>query len=139
MKYQSRQYLFSTTATPATLGIIKALDLIDEEPEKREKLWQNIRYFKQGLGELGLNVGGTSSAIIPLKVGNIAQTLEIGKKLLKAGIYANPIMYPAVSKKDARIRFNLMATHEYAHFDKVFQVLEDIDKSIGIPKLDSFG
>ncbi|KEO71705.1 aminotransferase class I/II-fold pyridoxal phosphate-dependent enzyme [Anditalea andensis] len=132
LKFQSKQHLFSTTATPANMGIIRALELIDEEPQWRAKLWENIRYFKKGLLDRGYNIGPTDSAVVPLKVGDIHTTLELGKRLLKEGIYANSIMYPAVAKKDARIRFNLMATHEFRHFDRVFEALDKIENNMKI-------
>ncbi|MGZ3761021.1 MAG: aminotransferase class I/II-fold pyridoxal phosphate-dependent enzyme [Mucilaginibacter sp.] len=127
LKFQSKQHLFSTTATPALLGIVKAIELIDEEPVWRERLWENIRYLKNGLVEQGFDVGTTGSAIIPVKIGDIPKTLEAGKLLLHAGIYANPIMYPAVSKKNARIRMNVMATHTREQLDKVLNAFNDID------------
>jgi glycine C-acetyltransferase len=117
LKFQSKQHLFSTTATPAIMGILKAIELVDEEPEWRTKLWANINYLKNGLIERGFDVGTTASAVIPVKVGDIWKTLEAGRLLLKAGIYTNPIMYPAVSKKNARIRMNVMATHTQEHLD----------------------
>lgn len=127
LKFQSKQHLFSTTATPALLGIVKAIELIDEEPVWRERLWENIRYLKNGLVEQGFDVGTTGSAIIPVKIGDIPKTLEAGKLLLHAGVYANPIMYPAVSKKNARIRMNVMATHTREQLDKVLNAFNDID------------
>ncbi|SMD43584.1 glycine C-acetyltransferase [Aquiflexum balticum DSM 16537] len=130
LKYQSKQHLFSTTSTPSILGTVRALELIDEEPEWRSKLWNNINYFKNGLNSMGLTVGNTCSAVVPVKIGNIQKTLEAGKLLLNNGIYANPIMYPAVSKKDARIRFNIMATHEFHHIDKVLNTWDTIKKKI---------
>jgi glycine C-acetyltransferase len=126
LKFQSKQHLFSTTATPAIAGIIRAIELVDEEPEWRAKLWENIVYLKNGLTGLGLDVGTTASAVIPVKIGDIPKTLEAGRLLLKAGIYTNPIMYPAVSKKDARIRMNVMATHTTAHLDRVLSAFRDI-------------
>jgi len=128
LKYQSKQHLFSTTATPAVTGILKAIELIDEEPEWRIKLWENITYLKNGLIELGLDVGTTASAVIPVKIGSIPKTLEAGRLLLKAGIYTNPIMFPAVSKKNARIRMNVMATHTKEHLDKVLAAFDSIDQ-----------
>ncbi len=86
LKYQSRQHLFSTTATPATHGIVKAIELIDNEPEWRHKLWRNINYLKKGLIGLGFDVGTTASAIIPVKIGEILKTLEMGRLLLQRGI-----------------------------------------------------
>jgi glycine C-acetyltransferase len=134
LKFQSKQHLFSTTATPAILGIIRAIELVDEEPEWRTKLWDNINYLKAGLIEAGFDVGTTASAVIPVKVGDIPKTLEAGRLLLKAGIYTNPIMYPAVSKKNARIRMNVMATHTHEHLDKVLAAFAHIDEILKISK-----
>jgi glycine C-acetyltransferase len=134
LKYQSKQHLFSTTATPAVMGILKAIDLVDEEPEWRTRLWDNINYLKQGLIGLGFDVGTTASAVIPVKVGDILKTLEAGRLLLKAGVYTNPIMYPAVSKKNARIRMNVMATHTKEHLDKVLNAFKEVDKLLSISK-----
>jgi glycine C-acetyltransferase len=134
LKYQSKQHLFSTTATPAVMGILKAIDLVDEEPEWRTRLWDNINYLKKGLIDLGFDVGTTASAVVPVKVGDILKTLEAGRLLLKAGIYTNPIMYPAVSKKNARIRMNVMATHTKEHLDKVLNAFKEVDKLLNISK-----
>jgi len=130
LKFQSKQHLFSTTATPAIFGILKAIDLIDEEPEWRSKLLANIKFLKHGLASAGFDVGTTSSAVIPVKIGDIAKTLEAGKLLLEAGIYTNPIMYPAVAKKNARIRLNVMATHTFEHLGKVVDAFIEIDKEL---------
>ncbi|GAB3921832.1 aminotransferase class I/II-fold pyridoxal phosphate-dependent enzyme [Mucilaginibacter myungsuensis] len=132
LKYQSKQHLFSTTATPAIGGIIRAIELIDEEPQWKASLWDNITYLKSGLISLGFDVGTTASAVIPVKIGEIAKTLEAGNLLLKAGVYANPIMYPAVSRKNARIRMNVMATHTKAHLDKVLNAFADIDLKLNL-------
>ncbi len=126
LKYQSRQHLFSTSAGPSTLGIVRALELIDEEPQWRTKLWENIDHLTYGLLGLGLDIGTTGSAIVPVKIGDIAKTLEAGKQLLRAGVYANPIMYPAVAKKDARIRLNVMATHTQAQLDRVLEAFASV-------------
>jgi glycine C-acetyltransferase len=134
LKYQSKQHLFSTTATPAIMGIIRAIELVDEEPQWRVKLWENINYLKSGLTGLGLDIGNTASAVIPVKIGDIPKTLEAGRLLLKVGIYTNPIMYPAVSKKNARIRMNIMATHTFAHLDKVLNAFSDINAQLQISK-----
>lgn len=134
LKYQSKQHLFSTTATPAIMGIIRAIELVDEEPEWRTRLWQNITYLKDGLISLGFDVGTTASAVIPVKIGEIPKTLEAGKLLLSAGVYANPIMYPAVSKKNARIRMNVMATHTTEHLDQVLNAFNDVNSKLKITK-----
>lgn len=137
LKFQSRQHLFSVTASPAVSACSKAIDLIDEEPDMREALWENIRYFKDGLTGMGLDVGTTESAIIPVKVRDLAKTHEINSLLLHAGIYATPSMYPAVSKKDSRIRMSLMATHTRYHLDKVLNAFDYIRKKIQIGQQES--
>jgi len=132
LKYQSRQHLFSVTASPAVMAASKAIDLIDEEPDMREALWENIRYFKSGLISMGLEVGTTESAIIPVKVRDLGKTHQINSMLLHAGIYATPSMYPAVSKKDSRIRMSLMATHTKYHLDKVLNAFDYIRGKVKI-------
>ncbi|OJV20454.1 MAG: 2-amino-3-ketobutyrate CoA ligase [Dyadobacter sp. 50-39] len=134
LKFQSRQHIFSATSTPAVAGVIKAIELIDQEPHWRAKLAENIAYFKKGLISLGMDVGSTQSAIIPVKIGNPHKTSDTGTLLLKAGIYTNPILYPAVAKKNARIRMSLMATHTREHLDKALNAFEDIDKVLHISR-----
>ncbi len=130
LKFQSRQHIFSATSTPATAGIIKAIDLIDQEPVWREKLAENIQYFRTGLRNLGFDIGATQSAIIPVKIGDPHKTSDIGTMLLKEGIYTNPILYPAVAKKNARIRMSVMATHTREHLDKALNAFEHVKKVI---------
>lgn len=135
LKYQSRQHLFSSTASPAAAGILKAIDLVDEEPKWKDKLWENIHYLKAGLISLGMDTGNTESAIIPVKIGDAATTAKAGELLLKAGIYTNPIIYPAVSKKNARIRMSVMATHTREQLDKVLEAFDYVDQKLQISKL----
>lgn len=134
LRYQSRQQVFSSTSTPAVNGLIKAIDLIDDEPQWRTQLAENVAYFKKGLLDLNLNIGTTESPIIPIKLGNPHKTAEVARMLLKAGVYANCIVYPGVAKKDARIRTSLMATHTKLHLDHVLNAFEDIGKKIDLSK-----
>lgn len=132
LKFQSRQQVFSSTSTPATNGLLTALDLIDQEPEWRVKLAENVTYFKKGLLDLGLNIGTTESPIIPIKIGDAHKTGDAARLLLKAGVYANAIVYPGVSRKDARIRTSLMATHTREHLDKALNGFEYVNQKLGI-------
>lgn len=132
LKFQSRQQIFSATSTPAAAGVIKAIELIDEEPQWQLKLWENINYFKKGLLDIGIDTGTTESAIIPVKIGDPHKTGDAGKLLLKAGIYTNPILYPAVAKKDARIRMSLMATHTREQLDKALSAFEFVNQKLDI-------
>lgn len=132
LKFQSRQHLFSATSTPAAMAILKAIELVDEQPEWRDLLWENVNYFTAGLRGLGLDIGTTASAIVPVKIRDAAKTGEVSRLLLQAGVYANPIIYPAVSKKDSRIRMSLMATHTKAQLDVVLNAFEDISRRLRI-------
>jgi glycine C-acetyltransferase len=135
LKFQSKQHLFSVTATPATtLGTIRAMEILDEEPIWMKKLWENILYFRTGLTEMGLDVGTSASAIIPVKIGSPAVTGEAGRLLLDAGVYANPIIYPAVNRKNARIRMSVMATHTTEQLDLALNVFNDMRRRLPITK-----
>ncbi len=135
IRFQSRQQIFSATTPPGSAtGIIKAIELIDEEPQWRTKLWENISYFRKGLNDMGLDTGTTCSAVVPVKIGDPHITGDVGKLLLEQGIYANPIIYPAVARKNARIRMSVTATHEREHLDKTLNAFDDINKKLHIAK-----
>ncbi|WP_256003480.1 aminotransferase class I/II-fold pyridoxal phosphate-dependent enzyme [Pedobacter deserti] len=124
LKFHARQHIFSVSGTPASACILKAIDLIDEEPHWRKRLWRNIDYLKKGLHELGLNTGNSASAIVPVLTGNAGVNAEVCRLLMEAGVYANQVGYPAVAKKDARIRMSVMATHTQEHLDHVLNAWE---------------
>ncbi|MFD0792041.1 aminotransferase class I/II-fold pyridoxal phosphate-dependent enzyme [Mucilaginibacter litoreus] len=134
LKFQARQHIFSVTATPASVGILKSIDLIDEEPFWKTRLWNNIEYLKAGLRELGVDTGNTQSAIIPVMTGDPALNAEACKLLMEAGVYANQIGYPAVPRKNARIRMSLMATHTREHLDRVLNAWEWVGKKLSLRK-----
>lgn len=124
LKFQSRQHLFSASSTPAAACILKAIDLVDQEPHWMDQLREKTEYLRSGLRNLGLDTGISQSAIIPVKIGDITRNAEVCRLLLEAGVYANQINYPAVSRKDARIRMSVMATHSYEHLDEVLNAWE---------------
>lgn len=133
LKFQSRQHLFSVTMPPAlAYSAITAMDLLDEEPIWMERLWENINYYKNGLKEMGFNVGDTQSGVIPVKIGDPALTAKATAILFEHGVYANCIMYPAVSKKDARIRMSMMATHTREQLDRALEAFAIMDSKLHI-------
>jgi len=132
LKYQSKQHLFSASSTPAAMAIIKAIELIDEEPLWRGLLHTNIKYFRHGLSGLGLDIGDTQSAIFPVRIGDKIKNARICHRMQEMGVYANQINYPAVSLKDARIRMGVTALHERAHLDEVLNVWADIKREFAL-------
>lgn len=134
LQFQSRQHIFSVTATPASACILKSIDLIDEEPFWKDRLWENINYLKKGLDTMGFDTGNTASAIIPVMTGSPNLNAEICRLLLEAGVYANQIGYPAVPRKNARIRMSVMATHTREDMDNVLSAWEWIESKMKIAK-----
>lgn len=132
LKYQSTQHLFSASSTPAAMAIVKAIELVDEEPLWMSVLRDNIKYFRHGLLSLGLNIGCTESAIFPVRVGDKIKNAKICHAMQQKGVYANQINYPAVSMKDARIRMGVTARHNRAHLDEVLNVWADIKKEFSL-------
>jgi glycine C-acetyltransferase len=134
LKFQARQHIFSVSATPASACILKSIDLIDEEPHLRDQLWDNINYLKSGLDEMGFDTGHTQSAIIPVMTGKPDLNAEACRLLIEAGVYANQIGYPAVARKNARIRMSLMATHTREQLDRVLNAWEWVGGKLNLTK-----
>ena len=129
LKYFSASNIFSAAATPQSVNtVIKAIDLMKEEPQWTNKLQENILYFKNGLDAIGIDYGKSNSAIFPIMIRNEEKTKNIGRRLFELGIYANPILYPAVSRKQTRIRMSLLATHSKDMLSKTLNILEDVLK-----------
>lgn len=129
MRYYSRPYIFSTAMTPQVAGsLIAALDVIEEEPEHRKKLWENINYFRSNLIALGYDLGNSETAIFPIIVGDDLKIREMCRRLHEMDIYVNPVMYPAVPKRLSRIRMSIMSAHTREHLDKALEALETVGK-----------
>jgi glycine C-acetyltransferase len=130
LQYQANQHIFSVSATPASLCVVKALQLIDEEPWWQQQLLANVDYLKAGLHGLGLNTGESASAIVPVIIGDRHINAQACRLLLEAGIYACQIGYPAVNVKGARIRMSIMATHTREHLDRILNAWEWVKKKL---------
>jgi len=133
LRYYSRPYIFSTAMTPQVAGsLLAAIDVIEEEPEHRERLWENIRYFRSNLAALGFDLGNSETAIFPIIIGNDLKVKEICRRLHELDIYVNPVMYPAVPKRLSRIRMSLMSAHTKEHLDKALEALETAGREYGV-------
>lgn len=133
LHFYSRPYMFSTAMTPQAAGsLIAALEVVEDEPQLREQLWNNIIYFKENLLNLGFNLGASQTAIFPIIIGDDYKVKEMCSRLRDMDVYVNPVVYPAVPKKLARIRMSLMSAHTRAHLDKALNALEIVGKEFGI-------
>ena len=133
LHFYSRPYMFSTAMTPQSAGsLIASMEVIEDEPQLREKLWSNITYFKKNLLNLGFNLGDAETAIFPIIIGDDLKVKEVCRRLHDMDIYVNPVLYPAVPKKLARIRMSIMATHTKEHLDQALNALEVVGKEYNI-------
>jgi 8-amino-7-oxononanoate synthase len=118
LKHNARSLLFSAGIPPASAAVVlKALQIIREEPERREKLWDNTHYAHQALIQQDFNIGESQTPIIPIFVGDEQNTFIFSTLLMAEGVYVNPIIHPAVKKEQAVLRFSLMATHTKQQID----------------------
>ncbi len=133
LKHNARSLIFSASIAPANAAsVIAALDLIQEEPERIDKLWKNTNYALQLLKEGGFDTGHTETPIIPLYVRDDFKTFKLTKMLLDEGVFVNPVVSPAVPSTSSLIRFSLMATHEFNQIEEVISKIQKISKQLGI-------
>lgn len=126
LRHHSRSYIFTASITPAsTAAALKAIDIMIEEPERQEHLWELTNYALEGFRAMGCEIGNTSTPIIPLFIRDNFKTFAVTRDLLDEGIFVNPVVSPAVAPQDTLIRFSLMATHTK---DQVTTALEKIQK-----------
>ncbi|MBI4803222.1 MAG: pyridoxal phosphate-dependent aminotransferase family protein [Elusimicrobia bacterium] len=129
IQHTSRSMIFSAALPPASVAAIsKALDIIESEPERIKKLWDNSKYLLAEFKALGFNTGETQTPIIPVIIGDNTKTFLLWKALYEAGLFTNPVVSPAVPPKRALIRVAVMATHTRAQLDKALDILETCAK-----------
>lgn len=133
LRQRSRPYLFSNSLSPAIVGAaIEVFNLLEASTELRDKLEQNINYFKAGVKKIGLEIRDGDSAIVPVMLYDAKLAQEFANKLLAEGIYAIGFFYPVVPKDLARIRVQLSAAHTIAQLDKAIAAFEKVGKELGV-------
>ena len=133
LKHSARSLIFSASIAPANAAsVIAALELIQQEPERIDMLWDNTRYAHKALVEAGFDTGHTETPIIPLYIRDDAKTFMITKMLLEEGVFVNPVVSPAVASTSSLIRFSLMATHTKPQIDEALEKITRLAKQLGI-------
>jgi glycine C-acetyltransferase len=136
--HRARPFLFSTSHPPSvTATCIAAFDLLEQEPERIERLWDNTRYFKAELGRAGFDIGGVTTPasetpITPIIVGDGRRTMEFSRALFDAGVMATGIAFPTVPEAKARIRTIMTSEHTRAQIDQALDILEKTARKLGI-------
>ena len=133
LRHSCRTYIFSASNTPAaTAAAMEALHIIQQEPERIEKLWSVTKYALRRFREEGFEIGDTESPIIPLYVHDIEKTFLVTALAFEAGVFINPVIPPACAPQDTLVRFALMATHTEEQVERGVQVLKKIFKEQNI-------
>ena len=134
LKHHARSLIFSASIAPANAAsVIAALDLIQEEPELIDNLWDITKYTMDGLRSIGLETGPTETPIIPIYVRDDIKTFKLTAMLQEMGVFVNPVISPAVASEDSLIRFSLMASHTRAQVDEALGKLENVAKALEVP------
>jgi len=136
--HRGRPFLFSTSHPPSVAATcIAAFDVLQNEPQWMEQLWENTKFFKKELGLLGFNIGGkntpaSETPITPIIIGDGKTTMEFSRELFANGVLGTGIAFPTVPEGKARIRTIMTATHTRKQLDQALAVLKKVGKSMGI-------
>jgi 8-amino-7-oxononanoate synthase len=133
IKHRARSLMFSASMPPsAVASVIAALDIIESEPERIDKLWDNTTYAKKLLIEAGFDIGHSNSPIIPVYIRDNTKTFMITNILQQNGVFVNPVVSPAVPSDSSLIRFSLMATHSFEQIETAIEQLSAAFKAVNV-------
>jgi 8-amino-7-oxononanoate synthase len=135
IKHHARSLMFSAAPPPASVAtVIKALEIIEREPERREQLWVNTEYMKAEFTGMGWDTGDSESPVLPLVVGEDLAAFKMTMRLQEEGVFANPVVSPAVPPGRALIRTSYMATHTRDHLDRALEAFQKVGREMGVIK-----
>lgn len=127
LRHHSRSYIFTASITPAsTAAALKAIDIMESEPERQEHLWEITNFALDGFRNMGCEIGNTSTPIIPLFIRDDYKTYHVVRDLFDEGLFVNPVVSPAVAPQDTLIRFSLMATHSKAQVEYALNKIQKV-------------
>jgi glycine C-acetyltransferase len=131
--HRARPFLFSTSHPPAVAATcIAALDVLESEPQWIERLWDNTRFFKEGLRALGFDTGHSDSPITPVIVGDGARAMRLSDRLFEEGVFAQGIAFPTVARDRARVRTIVTATHTTEELTFALDCFARVGRELGI-------
>jgi 7-keto-8-aminopelargonate synthetase-like enzyme len=133
LKHNARPLIFTAALPPSnTAGVLAALDVLQREPDRRTRLWENTRRLQQGLRQIGFDIGPTQTPIVPVLIGPLETTFVFWRKLFDAGVFTNPVVPPAVPQSQCRLRTSLMATHSAEQIDRALDAFALLGKELGV-------
>ena len=133
IRQKARPFLFSSATTPAdTAACLAAVDLLEESEELVERLWENARYLRAGMQELGFDTGHSSTPILPVMLGEARLAKTFSRRLFEEGVFAMGIGFPTVPRGKARIRVMNTASHKRADLDFGLEVFAKVGRELGV-------
>jgi 8-amino-7-oxononanoate synthase len=133
IKHSARSLIFSAAATPASVAaVLAALEVIETEPERRQRLWQITHFMKNSFQQMGYNTGPSQTPIIPIMIGDDDQCFALWKALREEGIFTTPVIYPAVPKGQALIRTSYSANHTDEELNLILAAFKKCGQALGI-------
>ncbi|MGB9757370.1 MAG: glycine C-acetyltransferase [Candidatus Bipolaricaulaceae bacterium] len=133
LRQRGRPFLFSSAATPADVAAcIAAVDILMRSEDRVKKLWENTRYFKAKMVELGFDIGNSQTPITPVMLGEAQTAWDFSKMLFEEGVFAQAITYPTVPKGKARIRVMVSAVHTKEDLDFALDAFSKVGRKLGV-------
>ena len=133
LKHASRSVVFSASMPPGNVGTVLAcLDIIENEPERRERLWANVRRMKTGFDDLGFEVIDHGSPILSIVIGDDESTFDFNRRLFEEGVFVNPVAPPAVPEGKSLLRTSYMATHTDEDLDLILGAFRRVGERLRI-------
>jgi 8-amino-7-oxononanoate synthase len=133
LRHHSRPLIFTAALPPAnTAGVLAALEVLQREPARRDRLWANTRRLHEGFRSLGFEIGPTETPIVPVLIGPLEKTFLMWRRLFDAGVFTNPVAPPAVPPSQCRLRTSLMATHTFEQIDFALEQFATIGRDLGV-------
>jgi 7-keto-8-aminopelargonate synthetase-like enzyme len=133
IKHHSRPLIFSASMAPATVAaVLAALDIIEQEPERREQLWRNASRWCKGLRELGFNTGHSATPIVPVILGEDMLTFRFWRALFDRGIFTNPAVRQAVAPGSSLLRTSVIATHTPEQLDRALEIFWEVGQELQV-------
>jgi glycine C-acetyltransferase len=131
--HKARTMLFSNALPPSVMAsCLAAIDVLENEPERIEKMWENARYFKSALKRLGFDIGESETPITPVIAGSGERAMKLSDRLFEEGIFAQGIGYPTVPEARSRVRTIVTAGHTKENLDTALAAFEKVGKELGI-------
>ena len=132
LKHRARCLIFTASMAPAVAGgVLKALEIMQQEPERIDALWRNTHKMHEGFRSIGFKIGTTQTPIVPILIGSEAKAFQFTQRLYEEGVFATPAIYPAVRYGEAIVRTSYMATHTDEDLDQVLEIFKKIATELG--------